>query len=97
MEIAIVMALIAASGMFSGLTIGLMGYSVDEVQRLADLEDRNAIKILPIVKRGNLLLTTLLLGNTAVNATLSIFLGAIVGEGVMAGLIATTLISYNFG
>lgn len=92
MEIAIVMALIAASGMFSGLTIGLMGYSVDEVQRLADLEDRNAIKILPIVKRGNLLLTTLLLGNTAVNATLSIFLGAIVGEGVMAGLIATTLI-----
>ncbi len=92
MDIAIIIALIAASGMFSGLTIGLMGYSVDEIQRLADLENRNAIRILPIVKRGNLLLSTLLLGNTAVNATLSIFLGAVVGEGVMAGFIATVLI-----
>lgn len=92
MEIFIVVMLIAASGMFSGLTIGLMGYSVAEVERLSAVGDPNAAKILPLVSDGNLLLTTLLLGNTAVNATLSIYLGAIVGEGVLAGLIATVLI-----
>lgn len=92
MEIIIVVLLIAASGMFSGLTIGLMGYSVDEVERLSAVGDINAIKVLPLVQNGNLLLTTLLLGNTAVNATLSIYLGAIVGEGILAGLIATALI-----
>jgi metal transporter CNNM len=92
MDFFIIIALIAASGMFSGLTIGLMGLSVDEVQRASDLGDTNAIRVLPIVKQGNLLLVTLLLGNTAVNATLSIFLGGIVGEGVMAGIISTALI-----
>lgn len=92
MDIIIILALIGASGMFSGLTIGLMGLSVDEVQRAADLGDRDAAKVLPIVKRGNLLLVTLLLGNTAVNATLSIFLGAVVGGGILAGFIATALI-----
>lgn len=92
MEILIVLALITASGMFSGLTIGLMGLSVDEVQRSSDLGDENAALVLPIVKKGNLLLVTLLLGNTAVNATLSIFLGGVVGEGVMAGVISTALI-----
>lgn len=92
MDIIIILALIGASGMFSGLTIGLMGLSVDEVQRAADLGDRDAAKVLPIVRQGNLLLVTLLLGNTAVNATLSIFLGAVVGGGILAGFIATALI-----
>ncbi len=92
MDILIIIALISASGMFSGLTIGLMGLGVDEVQRSSDLGDRNAMRVLPIVKQGNLLLVTLLLGNTAVNATLSIFLGGVVGEGVMAGIISTALI-----
>lgn len=92
MDIGIVLALIAASGIFSGLTIGLMGLSVNEVQRASDLGDRNAVRVLPIVRRGNLLLVTLLLGNTAVNATLSIFLGSVVGEGIAAGVISTGLI-----
>ena len=89
MEILIVVVLIAASGMFSGLTIGLMGYSVDEVERLAAVGDANAKKILTLVSRGNLLLTTLLLGNTAVNAALSIFLGAVVQGTVGFGLALT--------
>ena len=92
MDIIIVLALITSSGMFSGLTIGLMGLGIDDVQRSADLGDKNATKVLPIIKSGNLLLVTLLLGNTAVNATLSIFLGGIVGTGVMAGVISTALI-----
>lgn len=92
MDILFIIALIAASGMFSGLTIGLLGLSVDEVQRSSDLGDKNAILVLPIIRKGNLLLVTLLLGNTATNATLSIFLGAIVGTGIMAGVISTALI-----
>ncbi len=92
MDIIIILALISASGMFSGLTIGLMGLGVDEVQRSADLGDKNAAKVLPVIKHSNLLLVTLLLGNTAVNATLSIFLGGMVGEGIIAGVISTALI-----
>ena len=92
MDIIIVLALITSSGMFSGLTIGLMGLSIDDVQRSADLGDKNASKVLPVIKSGNLLLVTLLLGNTAVNATLSIFLGGVVGTGLMAGVISTALI-----
>ncbi len=92
MEIVVVVALLIASGTFSGLTIGLMSLSVDEVARLADLGNKDAIRVLPIIKRGNLLLVTLLLGNTAVNATLSIYLGGVVGEGVLAGVISTALI-----
>ncbi|MEN8147357.1 MAG: CNNM domain-containing protein [Campylobacterota bacterium] len=92
MDIIIVLALITSSGMFSGLTIGLMGLGVDDVQRSADLGDKNAAKVLPVIKHGNLLLVTLLLGNTAVNATLSIFLGGVVGTGIMAGVISTALI-----
>ena len=92
MDIIIVLALITSSGMFSGLTIGLMGLGVDDVQRSADLGDKNAAKVLPVIKHGNLLLVTLLLGNTAVNATLSIFLGGVVGTGLMAGVISTALI-----
>lgn len=92
MDIVIIIALIGASGMFSGLTIGLMSLSVDEVQRAADLGDGRALKVLPLVRRSNLLLVTLLLGNTAVNAALSIFLGGVVGGGILAGFIATALI-----
>ncbi len=92
MNIVIIITLIAASGMFSGLTIGLMGLSIDEVKRSSDLGDANAIRVLPIIKKGNLLLVTLLLGNTAVNATLSIFLGGLIGTGIMAGIISTALI-----
>ncbi len=92
MDIIIVLALITSSGMFSGLTIGLMGLGIDDVQRSADLGDKNAAKVLPVIKHGNLLLVTLLLGNTAVNATLSIFLGGIVGTGLMAGVVSTALI-----
>ncbi len=92
MDLLIISALLVASGMFSGLTIGLMSLSIDDVIRLSDLGDKNALKVLPVIKKGNQLLVTLLLGNTAVNATLSIFLGGVVGEGVLAGVISTALI-----
>ncbi len=55
------------------------------------LGDKAAKKVYPLRKRGNLLLCTLLLGNTAVNSTMAIFLGNI-ATGVVAGFVATGLI-----
>jgi len=92
MDYLIVGLLIIASGTFSGLTIGLMGLSKTEVLRAKDLGDKEASVVSDVIKDSNLLLVTLLVGNTAVNSTLSIFLGAVVGTGVVAGLVSTALI-----
>jgi len=84
--------LIAFSGLFSGLTIGLMGLSKSEIKRASSLGNLHATKVMSVIKDQNLLLVTLLLGNTAVNSTLSIFMGSIVGEGLVAGVTATATI-----
>lgn len=91
MNYIIIIILISFSGLFSGLTLGLMGLNSQELKRKASLKDKNAKKIYQIRKKGNLLLTTLLIGNVAVNTALSIFLGSM-APGVIAGLIATSLI-----
>ena len=63
--------LICLSGLFSGLTLGLMSLDSLGLQIVAEggepQEARYARKIMPIRERGNLLLCTLLLGNTVVN------------------------------
>lgn len=87
----IVVFLLSLSALFSGLTLGLMGLSSYELKRKAELGDADADKVYKIRKRGNLLLTALLLGNVAVNAVLSIFLGSLT-SGVLAAVIATGLI-----
>lgn len=91
LTIIVVVVLVTLSGLFSGLTLGLMGLNTFSLRRKAKLGDENAKKILPLRERGNLLLCTLLLGNVAVNAALSIFLGSVTA-GIIAGFIATGLI-----
>ena len=91
MDYIIVIVLVAFSGVFSGLTLGFFSLSKDDLERKAELKDPRAIKVYKIRKDGNLLLCTLLIGNVAVNSTLSIFLGSIT-SGVMAGIVATSLI-----
>lgn len=91
MEYLISAILIALSALFSGLTLGLLSLDVHSLQRRAKHGDKNAAIIYPLRKHGNLLLTTLLLGNVAVNTTLSIFLGSI-ASGLVAGITATALI-----
>ena len=91
LTIAIVVALIVLSGLFSGLTLGLMSLRKYELKRKAKLGNVYAQKIYPLRKNGNLLLCTLLLGNVGVNATLSIFLGSLT-SGVVALVVATLLI-----
>lgn len=74
------------SALFSGLTLGLMSLDktglevvigAGEAHNATEAEQEQAKyaqKIAPVRKNGNLLLTTLLLGNVAVNALLSILL-----------------------
>lgn len=95
MEYLISLTLIALSALFSGLTLGLLTLDVRSLKRRADAGDLDAKKIYPIREKGNLLLTTLLFGNVAVNTTLSVFLGSI-ASGVYAGLMATAAI-FLFG
>lgn len=91
MEYIIATALVLLSGLFSGLTLGLLSLDVHSLKRRAKRGEREAVLILPIRRRGNLLLTTLLLGNVAVNTTLSIYLGSL-ASGIVAGITATALI-----
>lgn len=91
MEYLISTVLVLLSGLFSGLTLGLLSLDTQTLRRRARNGDAEAAVIYPIRQRGNLLLTTLLLGNVAVNTTLSIFLGSI-ASGLWGGLMATALI-----
>lgn len=95
MEYLIATALIVLSALFSGLTLGLLTLDPQSLKRRANKGDKNAKAVYPLRKKGNLLLTTLLLGNVIVNTTLSIFLGSI-ATGVVAVIIATVLI-FLFG
>jgi metal transporter CNNM len=90
-EYIVVIILLLLSGLFSGLTLGLMSLDTFSLKRKLKLGDKLAAKVYPLRKRGNLLLVTLLLGNVAVNSTLAVFLGSIT-SGVIAGLVATGLI-----
>lgn len=93
--ILIATTLVVLSALFSGLTLGLMGLNAHDVKRKAETGNLDAMRVYPLRKQGNLLLTTLLLGNVAVNTVLAVILGNIV-SGVVASLIATAMI-FIFG
>ncbi len=91
MEYIIIFILVIFSALFSGLTLGLMGLSAHELKRKMELGSEEAARVYNVRRRGNLLLTTLLIGNVAVNAVLSVFLGSIT-TGIFAVFISTGLI-----
>mmetsp|Transcript_18937 Transcript_18937/g.52164 ORF Transcript_18937/g.52164 Transcript_18937/m.52164 type:complete len:405 (+) Transcript_18937:72-1286(+) len=95
-KLAIAAALLLLSGLFSGLNLGLMSYCDADLQvvinggtKPSDVE--SAKRIQPIRKRGNLLLCTLLLGNTLVNAVMTVLL-ADMTSGLIGTLLTTALI-----
>ena len=90
-SIVLIITLVALSGIFSGLTLGLLSLNTDELERKSELGNSDAKKILPVRQKGNQLLCTLLLGNVAVNSAISIVLSSI-GGGLVAGLTSTALI-----
>lgn len=87
--------LLIGSALFSGLNLGIMSLSPQDLKRKARHGNADARRIYPIRKTGNQLLTTVLLGNVAVNAVLSVFLGSVL-TGVVATTLATILI-FVFG
>merc|ERR1719356_913372 len=85
--------LVMLSGLFSGLNLGLMSFTPSDLEiTIKGSPDENARKyakrILPLRKNGNLLLCTLLLGNTLVNALIAILL-ADMTSGLIGGMITT--------
>jgi len=96
----LIILLVALSALFSGLTLGLMSLDVIGLEIVIggdpNSEDaRFAKKIQPVRKKGNLLLCTLLLGNVAVNAALSILLADYTSG--LIGFVASTAVIVIFG
>ena len=91
--------LLLLSGLFSGLTLGLMSLDMMSLEILAeggdDEEKEYAKKIIPVRAKGNLLLCTLLLGNTMVNALIAILMADLTDG--LVGLAASTLSIVVFG
>ena len=97
----VIIVLALMSGAFSGLNLGLLGLDVKNLELLCKgpfttvEEERDAAyaaKILPIRKKGNLLLCTILLGNVSVNSGLSIMMGDLT-SGIMGLLVSTAIIT----
>lgn len=88
--------LVMLSGLFSGLNLGLMSFSDEDLRIIIEgspsaVERRDAATIAPLRRTGNLLLCTLLLGNTLVNAMIAILLSDMT-DGIVGGLVTTALI-----
>ena len=77
MDYLIPFVLVVLSALFAGLTLGLLTLDTHTLRRRANHGDADAIIVYPLRARGNLLLTTLLIGTAMVNTTLSIFLGSV--------------------
>lgn len=91
-NILLVGLLVTLSGLFSGLTLGLMSLAPNELARKATLGDSRAKKVYDVRKSGNRLLVTLLVGNVASISVLSIVLDAAT-SGLVAALATTGLIT----
>jgi metal transporter CNNM len=99
-----IVVLATMSGAFSGLNLGLLGLDVKNLELLTrgpfnneeEAQDaERAKKILPIRRRGNWLLCTILIGNVMVNSALSILLGDLTSG--LIGLLLSTAIITIFG
>lgn len=92
--IVIIIILHILSGMFSGLTLGLMALDLTElriVQRCGTEKERKyATKIEPLRRKGNYLLCSLLIGNVLVNTSLTTLVDRLVGENII-GIVASTV------
>lgn len=97
---AVLFVLTCLSGIFSGLNLGLMSLTVEDlnivINSSSDAQQiRDAKRILPLRKRGNMLLCTLLIGNTVVNVMLSVLTDPIwvwiFGSGLVGSILSLAL------
>ena len=94
-----ILVLIVMSGLFSGLTLGLLSLDMNGLEIVINGDDSGAAEaaqsILPIRSKGNQLLCSLLLGNVAVNAFLSILMADLFGG--LVSFIVSTIVIVIFG
>ncbi|KAE9051585.1 hypothetical protein PR001_g1312 [Phytophthora rubi] len=107
LQVGALVLLLALSAMFAGLGLGLMSLDLigleivvaaGEDEQATEKERMNseaAKKVIPLRRNGNLLLTTLLLGNVAVNVLTSIITADLTSG--LLGFIASTLLILIFG
>ena len=95
LDFIIILVLVCLSALFSGLTLGLLGLDKIGLEIIIAGDDpvlaECARVIAPVRANGNLLLCTLLLGNVAVNALLSILM-ANMTSGLVGFLVSTFMI-----
>ncbi|CDW89146.1 UNKNOWN [Stylonychia lemnae] len=103
-RILIIIVLSLLTGLFSGLNLGIIGLDPNylELLTLGPFETKEderdaayAKKIIPLRKRGNLLLCTIILGNVSVGSILSIFMAELTSG--LIGVIISTAIIMIFG
>ena len=92
------------TGLFSGMNLGIISLDPGYLELLCmgpfeskedEWEAIYAKRILPLRRRGNLLLCTILLGNVAVNSILSILMADLTSG--LLGVIISTLVIMLFG
>ncbi|KAI9510699.1 DUF21-domain-containing protein [Russula earlei] len=97
-KMVISVGLVLLGGVFSGLTLGLMGLDELHLRVLSassedEKERKNAAQVLKLLNKGrHWMLVVLLLGNVVVNESLPIFLDSAIGGGIAAIVISTTMI-----
>lgn len=99
-DILTIAALVVLGGIFAGLTLGLMGLDMVNLQVLAssgsETERKHATKVLRLLEKGrHWVLVVLLLGNVIVNETLPVFLSDFGGG--LAAVLTSTLLIVIFG
>lgn len=94
-SIVVAAILICCSALFSGLTLGLLSLDLVALKVLESAGDKKeqnyAKKIIPIRTNGNLLLCTLLLGNTIVNNGFSILMADLT-SGIVGLIVSVTAV-----
>lgn len=92
MNALMLLILLLLSGLFSGLTLGILSLSAQSLRHKSELGDKNAAKLLPLREQGTQLLITLVVTNVAVNAIISILLDSLTPSFV-AVILATVFIT----